>query len=207
MMSSSSSAGGDFASSLTLAHAIDDMDEAICAPLALLLCGGCVTHTRSSEAASMWRWLQQNHVDLGLNSSDVWLEDASTNTVENALYARYMLELQGALQEPDSRVHLIIVTSDFHLARSALIFTTAFSNLLSRVTFEFHACPSPEEVRQVEVPHEENLDRCVGRRLPWLRTQLQQQPYITESELLSRGSDFLLRVVRQQSAANESIAS
>ena len=78
------------------------------APL-LIPCGGQTPDTPVSEAAVMRRML----LDLDVPDDAIRMEAQSQQTVENFLNARRLL--------PGKRPHVLIVTSDYHMARAKMI--------------------------------------------------------------------------------------
>lgn len=80
--------------------------------LPVVVSGGQGPGESISEAKAMGRHL----VAHGIDESRIIYEDASTNTYENMLYSRRVLEDRG-LKEGK----VLIVTNDFHLARSKML--------------------------------------------------------------------------------------
>jgi len=80
--------------------------------LPVVVSGGQGPGESISEAEAMGRYL----VGHGIDESRIIFEDASTNTYENMLYSRRVLEDRG-LKEGK----VLIVTNDFHLARSKIL--------------------------------------------------------------------------------------
>ncbi|WP_160140840.1 YdcF family protein [Bacillus sp. SLBN-3] len=80
--------------------------------LPVLVSGGQGPGESITEAMAMGRHL----VAHGIDENRIIYEDASTNTYENMLYSRRILEDRG-LKEGK----VLIVTNDFHLARSKIL--------------------------------------------------------------------------------------
>ena len=84
----------------------------------ILLCGGC-TATRSpetSEASVMAEWFKEQ----GISEDRLILEKESLTTDQNAAFSLHIL----ANDYPQIK-HLVIVSADYHLPLSALLFTAA----------------------------------------------------------------------------------
>ena len=64
-----------------------------------------------SEAEAMYNWL----VDKGIDKNRLYMEDKSTNTRENLLFSKELIEKEGL-----SPI-ITIVTHDFHQYRATLI--------------------------------------------------------------------------------------
>ncbi|MDR0307544.1 MAG: YdcF family protein [Chitinispirillales bacterium] len=85
----------------------------------LVLSGGVIEFTSNemvSEAQSMYTLLNEF---FGMDTSDVLLEDESKNTRENALYTKKVMEEAGMGND------IILVTSAYHMPRSAAVFRKA----------------------------------------------------------------------------------
>ena len=79
----------------------------------LLICGGKVDPSRAggSEAEAMRRTL----LDMGVAGEDLIVDDRSTDTFENAVHARELLQPRGIS-------HVVLVTDGTHLYRAVRIF-------------------------------------------------------------------------------------
>lgn len=66
-----------------------------------------------SEAA----FIKKNLMDLGVPGDDLFTEDQSRNTIENAKYSKEMLNQMGL-----SNSKIVLVTSSFHMQRARVIF-------------------------------------------------------------------------------------
>lgn len=110
-------------------------------PNAWVVCtgGGTAKENKDvTEAGQMGAWLLEH----GLEKNRLILEDRSQSTIENA---QYTLDILGR-EHP--RVHaLAIVSSDFHVARGALLFETVslMDGRDARVVSNF-ASPAPDRV-------------------------------------------------------------
>lgn len=93
-----------------LVSAINYLNEHPDTPV--IVSGGQGTEERISEAEAMRLYL----VKHGIDRNRVILEDASTSTYENLKFTKALLEEKG-VTDPS----LLIVTSDYHLARSKMI--------------------------------------------------------------------------------------
>jgi uncharacterized SAM-binding protein YcdF (DUF218 family) len=81
--------------------------------LPIVVSGGSVSG-KMSEAAVAKRFM----TDLGVKESDIIIEDASRDTVENALYVKEIFNRKGYKKG-------LIVTSAYHIRRSEFIFKHA----------------------------------------------------------------------------------
>lgn len=66
-----------------------------------------------SEAA----FIKKNLIDLGVPREDLFIEDQSRNTIENAEYSKEILNQMGL-----SNSKIVLVTSSFHMQRARVIF-------------------------------------------------------------------------------------
>ena len=85
-------------------------------PCAYILCTGGATaaNSRAIEAGVMAAWLEDNGVD----GSRILQEGRSTSTTQNALNSYAVM-----LNHPEIR-HVAIVSSDYHVLRCSLMFST-----------------------------------------------------------------------------------
>ena len=85
-------------------------------PCAYILCTGGATaaNSRATEAGVMAAWLEDNGVD----GSRILQEGRSTSTTQNALNSYAVMR-----NHPEIR-HVAIVSSDYHVARCSLMFST-----------------------------------------------------------------------------------
>lgn len=81
-----------------------------------ILSGGQGSGESITEAEAMRRYLQQQ----GIASERLWLEESSTNTRENLLYSKMLLQQRGLASE---QIELAIVTNDFHQYRAQKLAT------------------------------------------------------------------------------------
>lgn len=77
---------------------------------AFIVCGGQGADEPATEAAVMRAYL----LEAGVPAELIFLEDRSTNTLENLRYARRIMEAQGMRRAA-------VVTSDYHLTRALWI--------------------------------------------------------------------------------------
>lgn len=93
---------------------------------AYVLCtgGGTAANNPSvTEAGAMGEWLKEN----GVSQERIIIEDRSLSTVDNAVYSRDII-----LNQYDEIDSVIIVTSDYHVARGMVLFETAFMDSYMR---------------------------------------------------------------------------
>ncbi|OON41457.1 hypothetical protein BTJ39_05735 [Izhakiella australiensis] len=83
-------------------------------PQAILIVTGGAPKNNRTEAQAMTQWL----IKHGVNNRRIFADHYSTSTVQNALFARYILSQQKIKRA-------LIVTSPGHLRRSKLLFTLA----------------------------------------------------------------------------------
>jgi len=102
----------------------------------MLVTGGKVTSGVGvlSEAEVM----QQLAIKEGVKKSQTILEDQSMNLIENALYSKDLLEEQGIES-------IIVITSDFHMARSLKVFQAVLGSSFLLDSREDHPTLSEEE--------------------------------------------------------------
>lgn len=93
-------------------------------PTTIVTSGGVDYNEQISEGEAMKRYL----VSLGVEPTDVIVEDKSTSTHENFLFSKELLAPSEVNPE------IIVVTNDFHMFRSKMIG--------SRVGFTIYAAPS-----------------------------------------------------------------
>eukprot|EP00286_Rhodomonas_abbreviata_P023497 CAMPEP_0181308734 /NCGR_PEP_ID=MMETSP1101-20121128/11632_1 /TAXON_ID=46948 /ORGANISM="Rhodomonas abbreviata, Strain Caron Lab Isolate" /LENGTH=435 /DNA_ID=CAMNT_0023415159 /DNA_START=3 /DNA_END=1310 /DNA_ORIENTATION=+ len=101
----------------------------------LILCGGDPVQTGQSEARTMMNCL----LELGMDRKAIFLEEQSTNTLQNAFYSYTLLRKLEV-----SRV--IVITSDFHLPRAKYMFEATFKALADAnhgPCFSVEGCPAP----------------------------------------------------------------
>lgn len=86
----------------------------------ILVTGGS-SNKKVSEGIIMAKWL----VDNGVDRSNILVESASKNTIENFIYSRIVVSIK--CQEISEKIHqIVLVTSDFHMVRSRYIMNTLF---------------------------------------------------------------------------------
>lgn len=83
----------------------------------ILLSGGTIFKDDANEAEIEKRML----LSLGVDETDIYMDEQSRNTAENAAFSKTICERQGW-------VHPIVVTSAFHMPRAARFFTNAGIN-------------------------------------------------------------------------------
>eukprot|EP01023_Acetabularia_acetabulum_P022400 TRINITY_DN2203_c0_g2_i3.p1 TRINITY_DN2203_c0_g2~~TRINITY_DN2203_c0_g2_i3.p1 ORF type:complete len:194 (-),score=18.43 TRINITY_DN2203_c0_g2_i3:64-645(-) len=83
----------------------------------MVLTGYAGNYTQS-EASIMASWA----INFGVKPSAILIEDKARNTIENALYSKQLLK--NVIRD-----YIIVVTSDFHVTRSQLLFETVFSEI------------------------------------------------------------------------------
>ncbi len=110
---------------------------------ALILSGGRTFGSAQSEAA----YMEKIAVALGVPKSKILLEEQSGSTYENAICTM-------ELSEKKHLHSLAIVTSNYHIFRTGLI----FRRLLPKFTLEFFASPYPISFSLIarilrEIPH------------------------------------------------------
>jgi uncharacterized SAM-binding protein YcdF (DUF218 family) len=93
-------------------------------PTTIVTSGGVDYNEEISEGEAMKRYL----VSLGVEPTDILVEDQSTSTHENFLFSKELL----ALSEP--KPEIIVITNDFHMFRAKMIG--------GRVGFTVYAAPS-----------------------------------------------------------------
>ncbi len=62
-------------------------------------------------------FIKRNLVDLGVPNQDIFIEEASRNTMENAQYCKVILKQLGLEKKP-----IVLITSAFHMQRANAIF-------------------------------------------------------------------------------------
>lgn len=65
-------------------------------------------------------FVAKNLMDLGIPAADIWIENQSKNTVENALFSKALLNKHGKL-----KTKAVLITSAFHIPRATLTFQQA----------------------------------------------------------------------------------
>ena len=74
---------------------------------------GMLKEDNFSESA----FIKKNLVDLGIPNEDIFIEEASRNTIENAQYCKVILKQLGLEKKP-----IVLITSAFHMQRANAIF-------------------------------------------------------------------------------------
>lgn len=100
----------------------------------LLLTGGRLPGATSSDAAEMAKTL---HI-MGIPNDALWLEDASLNTYQNALFSRQFLAEKGIDR-------IVLVTSALHMPRSVAIFEKQGFQVIPAPTDYFAVSPAWDE--------------------------------------------------------------
>lgn len=65
-------------------------------------------------------FVAKNLMDLGIPAEDIWIENQSKNTVENARFSRQIIDRNGGL-----KTKAVLITSAFHIPRATLTFEQA----------------------------------------------------------------------------------
>ena len=110
--------------------------------MVLVLTGGTLAGKPESEAVAMRRYLEETHVSVKEwqleGRLEIVLETASQNTAENAYLSKSLLLkrlkqiVEVANVEGDLERYLVgctVITSDFHVPRSSLIFNQVFNTV------------------------------------------------------------------------------
>ena len=82
--------------------------------MTIVVSGGQGSNEPTSEAACMADYLEENGVD----PDQIRLEDQSSNTKENLIYSRELLEEQGIDVGEEG---VLVVSNGFHLTRSRML--------------------------------------------------------------------------------------
>ena len=82
--------------------------------MTVVVSGGQGNNEPTSEAACMADYLEEHGVD----PDQIWLEDQSSNTKENLIYSRELLEEQGIDVGEEG---VLVVSNGFHLTRSRML--------------------------------------------------------------------------------------
>lgn len=82
--------------------------------LSVVVSGGQGEDEPTTEALCMYDYL----VSGGIAPERIWQEDQSHNTSQNFEFTRQLLEEKGLNLE---RVHVLVVSNDFHLARARML--------------------------------------------------------------------------------------
>lgn len=82
--------------------------------MTVVVSGGQGSNEPTSEAACMADYLEEHGVD----SDQILLEDQSSNTKENLIYSRELLEEHGIVVLRDE---VLVVSNGFHLTRSRML--------------------------------------------------------------------------------------
>mmetsp|Transcript_20439 Transcript_20439/g.38382 ORF Transcript_20439/g.38382 Transcript_20439/m.38382 type:complete len:229 (-) Transcript_20439:26-712(-) len=75
--------------------------------------------------------MKQYLVEHGVPLDRIIVEDRAVHTFHNALYLKTILREQGIIMKPDSPslVHLVVLTTDWHVERGMLCFASVFSDV------------------------------------------------------------------------------
>jgi len=65
-------------------------------------------------------FIAKNLIDLGIPAEDIWIENQSKNTIENALFSKKIIDSNGGL-----KTKAVLITSAFHIPRATLSFEQA----------------------------------------------------------------------------------
>ncbi len=132
--------------------------------LPILACGG-VSNPRSS--ASVMRDYLMN---AGVSSGEIWLEERSTSTHENALEAAGILRQRGVER-------IFLVTQAYHMLRSELCFRRQGIEVVPvpcdfrAAGFDFRMASFLPRARAIE-EHENALHEWVGLLWYWIRDRI-----------------------------------
>ena len=92
----------------------DRLDTALDPDITVVVSGGQGSNEPTSEAACMADYLEEHGVD----ADQILLEDESSNTKENLIYSRELLEEQGVDVGEEG---VLVVSNGFHLTRSRML--------------------------------------------------------------------------------------
>jgi len=169
----------------------------------VLFSGGLGEGARPPEAHIMNGWWTSNAADTLAAGVETLQEDASTTTRENAIYTMHLLRLTGHLVAPQisdansakDPLRLIVVTSDYHLTRSSIIFMTLFERFTTtgQVVFEFHASASPIEDFEHQMPRERSYQQYANTKVQQADVPVLDKP-IDTTFLVRAGATELLRI-------------
>eukprot|EP01024_Parvocaulis_polyphysoides_P015538 TRINITY_DN1682_c0_g1_i2.p5 TRINITY_DN1682_c0_g1~~TRINITY_DN1682_c0_g1_i2.p5 ORF type:complete len:161 (-),score=2.65 TRINITY_DN1682_c0_g1_i2:516-998(-) len=129
-----------------------------------------------SEARTMEKWA----LTFGVTPSAIIIEDQARNTIENALYCLELLKNR-------IKNKIVVVTSDFHLTRSRLLFETVFKQV--NVGVQMIGChPSVlseneniEKICENEFKGTLRLQKLIYNndfKIDWLRDRQRTHPHI-----------------------------
>jgi uncharacterized SAM-binding protein YcdF (DUF218 family) len=65
-------------------------------------------------------FIAKNLMDLGIPAEDIWIENQSKNTIENARFSKQIIDRNGGL-----KTKAVLITSAFHIPRATLTFEQA----------------------------------------------------------------------------------
>lgn len=65
-------------------------------------------------------FVAKNLIDLGIPAEDIWIENQSKNTIENARFSKQIIDRNGGLKSK-----AVLITSAFHIPRATLTFEQA----------------------------------------------------------------------------------
>lgn len=82
----------------------------------VLACGGQNGLTEVSDFKEA-DFIAQNLKDLGIPEEDIWIENQSKNTIENAQFAKTILSVKGISNQKS-----VLITSAFHMPRAMDVF-------------------------------------------------------------------------------------
>ena len=152
---------------------IDDLMTRGYTELRVVLSGGKLTFAQDanidvkSEALVMKEILLKKSARLA--SEAIVLDENSTHTLENAVFARQCVErLSQSIIEPEVCVDLHLVTSEVHMQRARLCFAGIFETEEegSSISFARTYQSSPDGARVIPSAREGHIERAMIRRLP-----------------------------------------
>jgi uncharacterized SAM-binding protein YcdF (DUF218 family) len=65
-------------------------------------------------------FVAKNLIDLGIPAEDIWIENQSKNTIENAQFSKQIIDRNGGI-----KTKAVLITSAFHIPRATLTFEQA----------------------------------------------------------------------------------
>ena len=65
-------------------------------------------------------FVAKNLIDLGIPAEDIWIENQSKNTIENAQLSKQIIDSKGGI-----KTKAVLITSSFHIPRATLTFEQA----------------------------------------------------------------------------------
>ena len=136
----------------------------------VVLSGGKLVFAADNSAsaaseASVMRTLLLQAPAPAIDASDVLLDEQSTHTLENAVFARRLVErLMESASAKQAHVHL--VTSQVHMRRARTCFEGVFLRPAERDAFTLTAHASQDGERVIPSEKEGEIEAAMIRRLP-----------------------------------------